>query len=186
MEDFIVHMEEYIMKESLNSEIHLDMWQFEKANRDRLKELKSALKDSNEQFNNYIKERMQALICNRDPQEEWEIRSTPTYIQLFKKQWDACQVHFELLRAENDGFAPGELKVVLHTQECRKEPRTENLWKMGKGTEESIKISYSSQEDFKRSMSEVFEHLKVLIDKYTDNIDLEMNATNKVPYSSRV
>jgi hypothetical protein len=186
MEDFIMHMEEYIMKESFNIEIPLDMWSFEDKNRGLLDNLKCALKKSKDQFDNYVENRMQALICEKYPQEEWCIRHASTYVQLYKKEWDKCQVHFELLKIDKDVFVPSELKVVLHTQEGRKVPRTKNLWRMGQGTEKNIKISYESKETFEKSMDEVFGHLKDLIDTYTNKIDKEMSDPNKVEFSSMI
>ena len=52
MEDFILHMEEYIMKE-FDIKSNLAMWQFEKENRDRINALQTALKESHNQFNEY-------------------------------------------------------------------------------------------------------------------------------------
>ena len=181
MEDFILHMEEYIMKEPLNTEFNLDMWRFEVDNREKLNKLKAALKAESEQFNTYIKNRIEALVSDRD---DWEIRTTQFYVQLYKKSWDKCQVHFELLKKEGDGLVPSELTVVLHTCERRSEPRTAKLWEMGNSTEEKIAIRYDSQENFESDMGRVFEALENLIQKNTDKIDFELNSSPKVSFKS--
>ena len=175
MEDFIVHMEEYIMKESSNATINWDMWHFEVENRDRIIELKRVLKDSRVQFDNYIKDRMDAVIRGRDDHDQWTKIMTGTYFQLYKTSWKNGLVHFELLKTTQDDLAPKELIVVLHTHEHKKEWRTDCLRDLGKQIgEKNFNISYESREGFETSMDDIFKELEKLVNTYTEQIDIKI------------
>ena len=175
MEDFIIHMEEYIMKDSSNAAINWDMWQFEAVHRDRIQELRQALKGSRAQFDKYIEDRMDAIIRGRDDQDQWEKYMSGTYFQLYKTSWRNGLAHFELLKTTPDDLAPQELIVVLHTHEYKKEWRTDYLRDLGKQIgEKTFKIRYESQEEFEKSMDLIFDALTDLVNTYTDTIDTEM------------
>ena len=121
---------------------------------------------------------MDTLICDRVDYDDWKIYTATNYVQLYKKEWEHCQVHFELLKSECDGLVPDELIVVLHTHERKSVSRTDCLRELGKKIgEKKIKISYESQETFEKSMVEVFEVLNELIKQYTDTIDSEMKES---------
>lgn len=176
MEDFVLHMEEYIMKE-FDIKNNFAMWQFEKENREKINALQTALKESNNQFNEYIKTKMQNLICDRADLGEWRINATSTYIQLYKASWETCNVHFELLKKELENLPPDTWRVALHTHEQKNKPRTDCLRKLGEGKEKQININYDSQENFEESMNKVFEALRDLINTYTQTIDEEIAKT---------
>ena len=181
MEDFILHMEEYIMKE-FDIKSNFAMWQFEKENRERITRWQDALKESNNQFNEYVKAKIGELICGRPDEKEWKIYTASTYIQLYKASWETCNVHFELLKKELVNLPPNAWRVVLHTHEQKNKPRTDYLRNLGQDTEKQIDIDYSSQEKFEESMNRVFEALKDLVNTYTQTIDEEIAKT---PLSSR-
>lgn len=175
MEDFIVHMEEYIMKESSEAKINWDMWHFEAECRDKIVALKRALKDSRDQFDKYIADRMDAIIRGREDQDQWKKYMSGTYFQLYKTSWRNGLVHFELLKTTQDDLAPKELIVVLHTHEYKKEWRTDYLRNLGKQIgEKTFKIRYESQEEFEASMDDIFKELECLVNTYTEQIDVEI------------
>lgn len=173
MEDFILHMEEYIMAESNKSTVNLDMWHFETAYQDKLHTLKASLKESKEQFSKYIADRMHQIVKDQGGGDEWNIATYNTYFQLYKSGWENHQVHFELLK--QDEFAAREFDVVLHTNERKKIARTKALssleFEAGKKT---FPISYASQADFERTMDAVFSELDAMVAKYTGIIDMEI------------
>lgn len=187
MEDFIVHMEEYIMNGSSDATINWDMWKFEEEHMAKLKALKQEINNSKDQFNNYIVKRMKDIFSEREDRDDWQIRKTMAYFQLFKKDWDKYWVHFELLKKDNehDEFVPSELKVILHTNERQNVDRTSALWEMGQNTGEKCKISYVSEEEFQKSMDAVFQALQSLVGEYTPKIDSEIGKTEVVPRPKR-
>ena len=175
MEDYIVHMEEYIMKETSDAAVNWDMWHFEAEHRDRITELKRSLKDSRNQFDKYIADRMDAITRNREDRDQWKKTMTGTYFQLYKTNWKNGLVHFELLKTTQDDLVPKKLKVVLHTHERKKEWRTDQLRGLGEQIgEQEFGICYKSPKEFETSMDKVFEELERLVKTYTEQIDIEI------------
>ena len=64
------------------------------------------MKESNNQFNEYVKAKIGELICGRPDEKEWKIYTASTYIQLYKASWETCNVHFELLKKELVNLPP--------------------------------------------------------------------------------
>ena len=182
MEDFIAHMEEYIMQETNNTTLNLEMWGFEATKRAELQKLKASLKNSKEQFNHYIANKLDSVICNRSDREQWKKTITNTYFQLYKGEWEKYQIHFELLKTVQDDFVPSELNVVLHTHEYKKVLRTKDLWTLGaKAGDKRFRIRYTSQDAFKKDMDAIFQALEELINEYTETIDSEIVKSEVVP-----
>lgn len=179
MEDFITHMEEYIMQGESKAIKNLEMWNFQRNHKDDINKLLNSIEASKKQFGDFINEKITAIAPNED---EWETsihaNAKDPYFQLYKSNWKKSQVHFELLKKGE--FPPSDLQIVLHTREKGKTGKTEDLYRLqevvteylySKYCKDSFPISYENEKEFEESMAIIFEILETLIKKFTPEID---------------
>lgn len=181
MEDFIVHMEEYIMQKQSESAPNIDIWKFEANYQKQLEELKRELKNSKDQFKIYITNRMHTIAGHN---EEWKTAGSSTYFQLYKTGWEKYQVHFELKKRTE--YAPVEMEVALHTKELSlKVERNDALKNLeeevkkylrNNGYPENFPVDY---DDFDASMNRIFDVLAMLVKEFTPKIDKEILASDQ-------
>lgn len=178
MEDFIAHMEEYIMENPDKNSINIEMWNFAANYRDKLTELLQKIEASKSQFGAYLKEQMSALVADRTDCNVWappsiHINTKETYHQLYKTSWQNAHIHFELL--SKGTFPPNEMQVVLHTHEQGMTGKTEKLFALGKEVgQKAFPINYTTEEHFHASMGKIFTELERLVTEYTEIIDTEI------------
>lgn len=183
LEDFIVHMEEYIMQNPNKTTSNLEMWRFEADYKEKLQDLLARFEASKKQFSTYIAERLSAVVDDRADREAWASPSVHAntkecYFQLFKTSWTEAQVHFELVNG--DKFPPTELQVVLHTRERGKTGKTQELYDLQtvvadymqeKYGRDVFPIHYGTETAFEESMDEIFAAIKDLITQFTQKVD---------------
>jgi len=175
LEDFIVHMEEYIMQKPSENALNIEMWNFEANYHSELNRLQDALKNSRVQLNKYIADRMMDIVKTRPDCDQWQQTTASTYYQLYKTSWANLQVHFELLKVNSEEMAPTQLDVVLHTNERKKEWRTDELKSFeGRAGTKRFSINYASRSGFETAMDEIFKELENLVNAYTEQIDIEI------------
>jgi hypothetical protein len=179
MEDFITHMEEYIMQGKNKAIKNIEMWNFQQTYYEDINKLLNTIEISKKQFGDYINERLSALITDNG---EWETSihanvKTP-YFQIYKTNWKDAQVHFELInRAE---FSPSSMQVVLHTHERGRHGKTVDLYNLqdevsryliSKYDTNHFNISYENDQEFDNSISKIFSVLQDVINEFTARID---------------
>ena len=183
MEDFILHMEEYIMQNSNKTMSNLEMWRFEAAYKEKLQDLLARFEASKKQFGAYIAERLSAIAADREDSEAWappsiHANTKESYFQLYKTNWADAQVHFEVVNG--DKFPPTELQVVLHTRERGRKGKTDELYNLQSSVENYLRgkygrdvfpVSYESDASFDQSMNKIFDILKELVARYTEEVD---------------
>lgn len=183
MQDFITHMEEYIMSDNKTDAINFEMLAFARTKESELAKLKENLKKSEEQFTKMI----EAKYAEYFPDSEWDVHSSTssTWFQLYKNSWDRRIVHFEIMATDDNGkkqiFPPHTLTVVLHSHEAGKNVTPAPLFSLGKTDVEnylcekygssSFDIDYESEEAFNDSISNVFTAMTDIVEKFTPIVD---------------
>lgn len=175
MQDFITHMEEYIMKESSSNIVDFKMLKFGYEYSKQIKKLENQAKNNKDSFARMLKEKMLETMFD----EKWETNSNNSsyYHQLFKSNWNTdYQVHFELIH-ENI-LSPSEIRVVLHTREKIKDKPQLNILQdeFKKYLEEKygtdkFSVSYINEEDFKTSINKIMTTLKDAVLNFESKID---------------
>lgn len=183
MQDFITHMEEYIMSNNSLDTVNFETLKFANEYSEKIERLNSQITSSKEKFGKMLKSRMLELV----PNGNWDTNSNNSYYyQLFKQYWnEEYQVHFEILPEKSKEnkyvFPPQEIQIVLHTRELKKykikDSMLYNLQDEFKKYLEKVYgsdkfyISYITEEEFNNSIDKIMNILKESVLTFETKID---------------
>lgn len=175
MQDFITHMEEYIMNNNVDEKTYFEMLHFGNEYADTIKKLNEKISIAKIAFSNEIRKKLR----ERYPDAIWETNDKSSYYyQLYKSVWNIPhQVHFELIH--ENVLSPKKIKIVLHTHEYHKETNTD-LFKLEKEFEAYLKkeyrktefeISYDTYENFNQSIDNILDILQSGVREFENKVD---------------
>lgn len=168
--DFKIHIKERLMK---GLKIDTEEMKFYLENQDKLN---SILRAYNENCQLVKKELVDAFKDRF--KDEFQVKSTNTYIQVYRNNWDNGMVHFELLFKRGDNFE----NIISKTDKTfffclHKEGKSRNKYSEtieNKSKEE--KFSFSCYENITKSIQNIVDKFdKMLVKEYTKTIDSVFN-----------
>ncbi len=169
MEDFIKHMEDYVMENEY--EINNTL-KFIVENNKPLRNIKNQTEKEVSNFASFLEKKVAEL---KDNDDEWDTKapSSGSFIQLFKTTWVKYGIHYELLPETKNSVFPDSYEIVLHCESTKDIKNKFNGIKSSADEKykKTYNIDFSSEQKFSDSILQMIEHLKNLKIEYTDKID---------------
>ncbi|NLO45293.1 MAG: PD-(D/E)XK nuclease family protein [Clostridiales bacterium] len=167
MEDFINHMEEYILD---NEYRFNESVKFIVENNENLGLIKKDIDNEVRRFVDFLKKKVSELKDN----DEWETNapSSGSFVQLFKISWKKYLIHYELVTYTKNLAFPDSYELVLH---CESKDIKDEFSDIKLSAEakyhKKYNIDFSSEQNFSNSISQMIDQLNNLKCEYTDKID---------------
>ncbi|GAB2023969.1 hypothetical protein OfM1_00390 [Lactovum odontotermitis] len=188
--DFIKHIEENIIMGN-NEDFEFSEWTaFLSRYQEQISAIKRHAKMESVNVNQFIKDKMLAVV---DYSDDWKLgndKEEPAYIQLYKKSWQEFNgvslpfIHFELLRKDESPL-PASYLIRLDIESGKREIRQKvvDSLHIRKGTYEltsTMKIDYTSAETFNKTVDDIMEALKRYINEWVPKIESAIDEVTRI------
>lgn len=177
MQDFILHMEEYIMSDSKEN-LDFESIKLINKNKEALKQINKNILASKKQFNEYIRRKLQDKLNRELNMYEWIVEGPDScnYFQIRKSNWINSGVHFEILKKDKEEFPIEEYGIYLHACETN---RNSELRTLQKAINESVRanffrVDYNSEDGINKSTDNLINEMYKFIKSNYKKIDKKL------------